>query len=106
MSTYPPDAKQDLVVETRYLAESSKSPEIAQAWFNGIRQAVLELVNMPQSFALARENDTFQIEVRQRVYKSHRILCTIHEDQSLVLVHRIWHTARDNAEADAMPGIS
>lgn len=98
-----PGAKRDLLAEARYLAESSKSPDIAQAWFNGIRQAVLELSDMPRSFALARENDAFKEEVRQRIYKSHRILFTIHDDQLLILVHRIWHTARDNAEADDVP---
>jgi len=92
-----PGAGQDLLAEARYIAESSKSLEVAQAWFDGMRQAVMALSDQPRSFALARENDVFDIEVRQRVYKSHRILFTVHDASQVVLVHRIWHAARDNA---------
>lgn len=100
-----PGAKQDLIAEARYLAEASRSSDVTLAWVKAMRQAVMELSDQPRSFALARENADFTDEVRQRVYKFHRILFTVHDDLALVLVHRIWHTARDNAGPQELPGV-
>ena len=101
-----PEARQDLLAAARYIADSSRSLDVAQAWFDGMVAAVMGLADMPRSNSLARENDGFEEEVRQKIFKSHRMLYTIHDSIGLVLVHRIWHTAQDDAGSDDLPKIT
>ena len=45
-----PGAREDLLAEARYVADVSKLLDLAQAWLDGIRQAVMGLADLPQSF--------------------------------------------------------
>ena len=109
MNTYrvqlTPDAKQDLLDAARYVAEASGSKDVALAWYERMQNAVMRLADMPRSYAYARENEAFEEEVRQVVHLSHRLIFTIHDDLGLVLIHRIWHTARENAGPDDLGGV-
>jgi len=44
------------------------APEIANDWFNGFLDALLSLENDPTSFAIARENFRFVVELREVLY--------------------------------------
>ena len=101
-----PGAKQDLLAAARYIAQESKSLDVAQAWLDGMRATIMGLKEMPQANPLARENEAFAEEVRQKNYQSHRAIYTIHDEIGLVLVHRIWHTAQDNAGPDDLPNVT
>lgn len=101
-----PGAKQDLLAAARYIAQESKSLDVAQAWLDGMYATIMGLKEMPQANPLARENDAFAEEVRQKNYQSHRAIYTIHDDMGLVLVHRIWHTAKDKAGPGDLPDVS
>ena len=44
---------------------------------------------------LIREKEAFKIDVRELRFYSHRILFTVEEDKSIVLVHSVRHGAKD-----------
>jgi plasmid stabilization system protein ParE len=69
-------------------------------------KAVMGLATTPNRHGFARENHAFEEEIRQVGYKSHRAIYTVHEDVSLVAVHRIWHTASDDAQPGDLPGLT
>ena len=84
-----PDVRQQMIDAARYIARTA--PLNAQRWYEGLEAAIQSLKQMPAACALARENDAFDIELRQLVYKSHRIIFTIRDD--IVRVLHVRHTA-------------
>ncbi len=59
---------------------------MAQRWYEGLEEVLLALAEMPRRFAYARENDTFsELELRQVVYQSHRLIFTIKDEQVIIL---------------------
>jgi plasmid stabilization system protein ParE len=60
----------------------------------GIQKAINALQTLPHAYPLAREASILPFEVRQLVYKSHRVIFSIEKD--IVRIHRVVHTARKN----------
>ncbi len=52
---------------------------------------------MPNACPLAREAVILEIEVRQKVFKSHRIIFTV--DKRIVRIHRVVHVAKANIQS-------
>lgn len=100
---FTPDARQDIIAYAQYIANQEKDGSRALAWYEGMHAAVMGLATMPNRHGLARENDIFEDEVRQVVYASHRIIYSVHENDGLVAIHRIWHAAREHAGPDDLP---
>ncbi len=69
-----------------------EAPLNAERWLQGLSDAIESLEQMPRRCALARENEFFEEELRQLVFKSHRIVFTIRGDTVHVLFIR--HVAR------------
>ena len=103
---FTPDARQDMIAYARYIAHREQDDRHALAWYDGMHKAVMGLATMPNRHSYARENDAFEETVRQVGYKSHRAIYTVHEDISLVAIHRVRHTASDDAELDDLPGVA
>jgi len=60
-----------------FIAEQA-DVETALSWYAGFESAVQRLAEFPQRCPLARENAAFpDVELRQLLYKSHRIIFTI-----------------------------
>ncbi len=80
----------------RYISEEA-SPGIADAWFEGLTEAILSLSTLPNRGGIARENDWFDGgELRQLVFKSHRIIYTV-RDAHVYILH-VRHGSQDDLE--------
>lgn len=86
------EARDEALDAAGYIAEHG-SPEIALLWYEGLEAAVASLAEMPARCGYARENEAFTgIELRQLVFKSHRLVFTIRGDEVHVL--HVRHVAR------------
>ncbi len=73
-----------------------RSPQNAINWLRGLYQAIDTLENMPERCPLIREHDAFEAQVRNLIYRSHRIIFTINDEASIVEVHAFRHGAQDD----------
>ncbi|MBN4059008.1 type II toxin-antitoxin system RelE/ParE family toxin [bacterium AH-315-J04] len=103
---FTPDARKDMIDYALYIANQEQDNDRSLAWHDGMHEAVMGLETMPNRHGYARENDAFEETVRQVIYKSHRAIYTVHEDISLVAIHRVRHTASDDAGLDDLPGLA
>ena len=92
---FSPTAESEILEAARFIAEDS--PTDAVRWYDGIYEAIMSLQDMPNRCSHARENEAFPIELRQMVFKSHRVIFSIHSD--VVRIHRVLHGAQDSAES-------
>ena len=69
------------------------SPENAQRWLNQLYQAIEGLEDF-RGYAVARENDWLGGDLRQKVFKSHRIVYALNKRERRVYVHYVRHGAR------------
>jgi plasmid stabilization system protein ParE len=69
-------------------------PDRAQAWYQGLIQAIASLKEMPRRCPLARENAFFSQEIRQLLYGrgqyTYRVLFTILDDQPIPTVRILY----------------
>jgi plasmid stabilization system protein ParE len=65
----------------------------AQRWRKGLYKVATSLEGLPFRYGLAPENAAVDFELRQYVYKSHRILYTVIGDTVYIL--HIRHGARE-----------
>ena len=89
-------ASDEALQAAEYIALHS-SPRVALRWYEGLEKAIASLAEMPDRFALARENGRFKdIELRQLVYKSHRLIFVV-RGKTVQVLH-IRHVAQQNLE--------
>lgn len=94
---FRPEARDEALDAADYIAEHG-SPEIALQWYEGLEAAIGSLESIPARCGYAREHEAFPgIELRQLVYKSHRLIFTIREN--VVHVLHVRHVARANIES-------
>ena len=86
-----PPAEAD--AETAYLYIQEHAPHAAEAWLEGLLAALETLSSMPERCARAPENDAFEEEIRQLLYRAHRVLFTI-QGKEVHILH-IRHVAQD-----------
>ena len=55
---------------------------------------------MPHRCGFIRENEAFQQDVRELLHFTHRIIFTVDEERSLVLVHAVRHASRDKMQGE------
>ena len=99
------DAREDMLDYARYIAQQEGDDRQAIDWFEGLREAITTLAEMPNRCAPARENAHSEEEIRQLNHQSHRIIFSVHDDLELVAVHRVWHASRDDLDQDGLPGL-
>ena len=83
------DALEEIKDAFRYIYADSRRQ--AERWLQGLYKAIDSLEQMPSRCGLARENEHLKEEVRQLVYKSHRIIFIVREDTVEVL--HVRHSA-------------
>jgi plasmid stabilization system protein ParE len=86
-----PDAERDALEAFAWIAQDA--PETAVQWFEGLYDAIASLSKYPRRCARAPESDDLGREIRQLLYKSHRVLFVMARDTVHVL--HIRHMARD-----------
>lgn len=72
-----PAAPGDIEETYLYIREQSGAPGRADAWYNGLLEAIFSLEDLPTRCPLASGNEELGREVRQLLYKRHRILFAI-----------------------------
>ncbi|MET0397443.1 MAG: type II toxin-antitoxin system RelE/ParE family toxin [Longimicrobiaceae bacterium] len=92
-----PPAEAD--AEAAYLYIQEHAPLAAEAWLDGLLAALETLSSMPERCARAPENDAFEEEIRQLLYRSHRILFTVQGDKVHIL--HIRHVAQDRLRPES-----
>ena len=73
-----------------------QSPQNGVNWLQGIYQAIDTLETMPARCGRIREQASFEIEIRELLYHSHRIIFTIDEELMVVKVYEFRHAAQDD----------
>lgn len=86
--------------ETTFLWIQKDSPQKAEEWYNGLVDAILSLENFPNRCPIAVESQDIRREIRQLLYKGHRILFGVTDN--VVQVFRIRHAARDRLSSDEL----
>jgi plasmid stabilization system protein ParE len=97
---FSPTARAEILEAFDYIRTDQHAPLNAARWLDGIIEAVSNLADYPEAHALARENDEFDIELRQIIFKSHRIVFDVAD--KTVRIHRVVHVARRDIDDDAM----
>ena len=87
-----PSALQD--IENILIWMTENYPEIVEEWYLGILDAIRSLEKFPNRCPLARESEEIGLEIRQLLYKQHRIIFRVIDDS--VVISRVRHIARDS----------
>ncbi len=94
---FRPIAREQALRAVAFIADRG-NPENARRWLVGLEEEIDSLSTMPRRCGLARESAAFPSrELRQLLYKSHRVIFTIRNDEVCVL--QIRHVAQDNLES-------
>ncbi len=83
-------------IEEAFAYIQSQSPQNADNWLIELYEKVETLSTMPERYGTARENDSFEFELRCMRHYSHRILYTIDAEYSAVRVHAVLHGSKDD----------
>jgi plasmid stabilization system protein ParE len=68
------------------------SPSNAEQWLDGIEEAIRSLELLPERCRLAPESAALRIDIRQLIFKSHRVLFTV-SGRTVHVLH-VRHSAR------------
>ena len=91
------EARDEAIAAAAYIAEHA-SAEVAARWYAELETAIASLARYPSRCGLAREHAMFPgIELRQLVFKSHRLIFSVQSSEVHVLCLR--HVAQDDVEA-------
>jgi plasmid stabilization system protein ParE len=72
----------------------ARAPMNAERWLRGLYKLDHKLESMPKRCGRAREADDLGLDLRQLVFKSHRIVFWIDDEEGSVRVMRVFHGAR------------
>lgn len=89
-------AEAEAVEAMQYLSDHA-SPRAARAWYDGLARAIKDLEVFPARFPLAREHGILSgVELRQAVFKSHRLIFVV-RGRTVHVLH-VRHVARDRLD--------
>jgi plasmid stabilization system protein ParE len=99
----------DMEVQEIFLWLLGRSPVQAGRWQEGLEKAVNSLAEQPTRCPLAPEHARFDVEVRQLLYRSYRILFTLVDtdgdgDRDTVRILHVRHGARRWLGEESEPG--
>ena len=98
-------AEQDALEYAAYILSRSESENVATRWLSGLESSIDDLANSPHRFRLIDEQAKFDVELRQFIYYSHRVIYHVNDETRTVHVLRIYHGRRDGLTPDALPAI-
>ena len=84
-----PEAEAGITAAFRYI--HNNSPRNASKWLRALYSKISTLESFPGRCSIARERDYFEEELRQLVFKSHRIVFQIEEKSRIVRVLYFVH---------------
>lgn len=71
------------------------SSEGARRWLEGLELKIQDLAEMPRRFKVIPEQSWFDIELRQFLYHSHRVIFHVRDEANSVHVLRVYHGSQD-----------
>lgn len=86
-----PAAEADVVESFAYIQE--RSPLNAERWLRQLYKAIHDLEGFA-GHGRAREADFLDADLRQKIFKSHRIVYTVDKAAKIVTVHYVRHASR------------
>jgi plasmid stabilization system protein ParE len=86
-----PSAEEDLAEASAYI--HARSPLNAQKWLRQLLRSIHDLES-GAGFGRARESELLGVELRQKVFKSQRIVFSLDHVARKVTVHYVRHGAR------------
>jgi len=90
------EARDEAVTAARYILQEA-GKQTAVRWYEGLAEAMESLQTWPLRCPLARENSVFRnVELRQLLYQSHRIIFCVEEE--IVHILHVRHIARDDLD--------
>jgi plasmid stabilization system protein ParE len=84
-------ARANIAAAYQHIAE--RSPTNAAVWVQGLYEQIDRLEEFPRRFGAAREQAHFAEELRQVVFKSHRIIFTVDDSSAVVRVLYVRHAS-------------
>jgi plasmid stabilization system protein ParE len=84
-----PEAQSNIASAYEYIAE--RSPLNAAGWLRDIYLQIVGLEEFPRRFGEAREQPHFAEEIRQFVFKSHRVIFTIEDSAGTIHIVYVRH---------------
>jgi plasmid stabilization system protein ParE len=96
-----PAAEFDIAAAFAYIHD--RSPLNAERWLRGLYRSIHKLERFPGRCAPAREAEALGEDLRQFVFKSHRLVFRIEQDERVVRVLRVIHAARLHADDEETP---
>jgi plasmid stabilization system protein ParE len=91
---FRPEARDEAIEAARRIAAEG-FPDTARRWYEGLEQAVASLSSMPRRCPRAREQAAYpRVELRQLLFRSHRLIFTVRGREVHVLHER--HVVRAN----------
>lgn len=98
-----PEAQAGIRESFAYIHE--RSPLNAARWLQSLYAEIDTLEKFPERYAVARECEYLDEDLRQLVFKSHRVVFTVQKKEKLVYVLYVRHAKRravgETAEDDA-----
>ena len=89
---FSPEAESEAHEAAAYIAASA--PKNAARWYKGLEAAIESLEILPTRCGIARESTFLGEELRQYIYKSHRIIFRVEEPARIVRILHIHHAKR------------
>src|SRR4051794_36973897 len=86
-------ATADIIEQFNYIRFIRQDPVGAERWLRGIYAAVQTLEKF-SNYARARESDFLGVDLRQKIFKSHRIVFSVDEKKHEIVIHYVRHAAR------------
>ena len=87
-----PEAQAGIRQAFAYIQE--RAPLNAARWLQGLYKQIDTLERFPERCAFAREREYLEEDLRQLIFKSHRIVFRIGEKQNMVQVLYVRHAKR------------
>ena len=84
-----PEAEAAIISAFQYIDE--RSPMNAERWLRKLYSSIASLEMFPRRCAVARESEYFDEELRQLIFKSHRIVFRIDEEKRIVWILYFRH---------------
>ncbi|MBY0506529.1 MAG: type II toxin-antitoxin system RelE/ParE family toxin [Bryobacteraceae bacterium] len=81
-------------IRESFLYIFERSPENAAVWLQGLYNQIDTLERTPERCAYARERIYLDEDLRQLIYKSHRVVFCVDHKQSAVYVLHVRHGKR------------
>ena len=78
-----------------FIIQSTKSTTPARKWLDELYEEINSRSDNPSRFSVIDEAEELGFPYRSFIYHSHRVIFAVLETEQIVMVHRIYHGARD-----------